>query len=164
MNGRRMFSPHAQFGKANENEREMEFFLQVLSYILGMLRNALDQPDLRGRSEGSTWSALEIAVGVSNMVVSRQNLEAMLDRDIVALLVSLIDKGGVVEKECAANALWVIAKNPKGKAKIKDTAQAIKELSDLSTNSNQAVKEAAKRVLLELRDTTNIQGISQRES
>ncbi|XP_068725548.1 neuralized-like protein 4 [Montipora capricornis] len=138
----------------------LEADTRVLSYILGMLRNALDQPDLRGRSERSTWSALEITVGVSNMLVNRQNLEAMLDRDIVALLVSLIDKGGVVEKECAANALWVIAKNPKGKAKIKDTAQAIKELSDLSTNSNQAVKEAAKRVLLELRDTSNIQGVS----
>ena len=94
--------------------------LRVLSYLLGMLRNALDQPDLRGRSEGTTWSALEIAVGLGNLLVNEQNMEIMLDRDVVSLLVSLIGKGGVTEKECAANALWVIAKDSKGKAKIKE--------------------------------------------
>lgn len=74
-----MFLLYVQFGKVNENEREMEFFLQVLSYIFGMLCNVLDQFDLCGRLEGSIWLVLEIVVGVSNMVVSRQNLEVMLD-------------------------------------------------------------------------------------
>ena len=123
-----------------------------------MLRNALDQPDLRGRSENSAWSAQEIAVGVSNLLFNEQNLEAMLDRDVVALLISLISKGGVTEKECAANALWVIARNAKGKVKIKETANAMEQLLRISTSGNQAVQEAAKRVLLELKDTRNIQG------
>lgn len=123
-----------------------------------MLRNALDQPDLRGRSENSAWSAQEIAVGVSNLLFNERNLEAMLDRDVVALLISLISKGGVTEKECAANALWVIAKNPKGKVKIKETDNAMEQLLRISTSGNQAVQEAVKRVLLELKDTRNIQG------
>lgn len=131
---------------------------QVLSYILGMLRNALDQPDLRGRAEGSTWSAQEIAVGLGNLLFNERNLETMLDRDVVALLVSLIGKGGIIEKECAANALWIIAKNSKGKAKIKESASAMEELSRTSKNANQAVQEAAKRVLLELRETAYRQG------
>ena len=133
--------------------------IQVLSYLLGMLRNALDQPDLRGRSEGTTWSALEIAVGLGNLLVNEQNMEIMLDRDVVPLLISLIGKGAVNEKECAANALWVISKNSKGKAKIKETANAMEELSRLCTSGNQAVQEAAKRVLLELKDARNTPGI-----
>ena len=133
--------------------------IQVLSYLLGMLRNALDQPDLRGRSEGTTWSALEIAVGLGNLLVNEQNMEIMLDRDVVPLLISLIGKGAVNEKECTANALWVIAKNSKGKAKIKETANAMEQLSRLSTCGNQAVQDAAKRVLLELKDARNTRGI-----
>ena len=82
-----------------------------------------------------------------------------MDRDVVSLLVLLIGKGGVTEKECAANALWVIAKNSNGKAKIKETANAMEELSRLCTGGNQAVEEAAKRVLLELKDARNTRGI-----
>ena len=83
----------------------------------------------------------------------------MLDRDVVPLLISLIGKGAVNEKECAANALWVIAKNSKGKAKIKETANAMEKLSRLCTSGNQAVQEAAKRVLLEMKDARNTRGI-----
>ena len=123
-----------------------------------MLRNALEQPNLRCKSEGSTWSAQEIADGLGNLLVNEQNMQTMLDRDVVPLLISLIGKGGVTEKECAANSLWVIAKNSKGKAKVKETANATEELLRLSTSGNQAVQEAAKRVLLELKKTTNTQG------
>jgi len=133
--------------------------LQVLSYLLGILRNALDQPHLPGRSKGTTRSALEIAVGLGNLLVNEQNMEIMLDRDAVPLLISLTGKGAVNEKECTANALWVIAKNSKGKAKIKETANAMEELSPLCTSGNQAVQEAAKRVLLELKDARNTRGI-----
>jgi len=124
-----------------------------------MLRNTLDQPDLHSKLEGGAWSAIEIAVGLGNLLVNEHNLEILLDRDIVSLLVSLISKGGVTEKECAANALWVIAKNSKGKAKIKETANAMEQLSRLSTCGNQAVQDAAKRVLLELKDARNTRGI-----
>ena len=124
-----------------------------------MLRNTLDQPDLHSKLEGGAWSAIEIAVGLGNLLVNEHNLEILLDRDIVSLLVSLISKGGVTEKECAANALWVISKNSKGKAKIKETANAMEELSRLCTSGNQAVQEAAKRVLLELKDARNTPGI-----
>lgn len=125
-----------------------------------MLRNALDQSDLRGRSEGTTWSAQEITVGLGNLVVNENNMEAMLDRDVVPLLISLIGKGGATEKECAANALWIIAKTSKGKAKIKETANATEELTRLSKSGNQSVQEAAKRVLLELKETSTTQGNS----
>lgn len=125
-----------------------------------MLRNALDQPNLHSKSDGTSWSALEIAVGLGNLLVNEQNLEIMLDRDIVPLLISLIGKGGVTERECAANGLWVIAKNSKGKVKIKETANAMEELSRLSTSGNQAVQEAAKRVLLELKEVRNTRGIN----
>ena len=140
------------------NKKRLCLLFQVLSYILGMLRNALDQPDLRSRSEGSSWSAQEIAVGLGNLLFNERNLETMLDRDVVALLVSLIGKGGIIEKECAANSLWIIAKNSKGKAKIKESASAMEELSRTSKSANQAVQEAAKRVLLELRETAYRQG------
>lgn len=127
--------------------------LQVISYLIGMLRNALGQSDLRGRSDGTTWSAQEIADGLGNLVVNEKNMEVMLDRDIVPLMISLIGKGGPTEKECAANALWNIAKTSKGKAKIKETANAMEELTRLSKSGNQSIQEAAKRVLLELKET-----------
>ena len=123
-----------------------------------MLRNALDQPNLRGKLDGSTWSAQEIADGLGNLLVNEQNMQIMLGRDVVPLLISLIGKGGVTDKECAANSLWVIAKNSKGKAKIKETAKAMEELLRLSTSGNQAVQETAKRVLLELKETTITEG------
>ena len=75
-----------------------------------------------------------------------------MDKDVVPLLISLIDKGDATEKECAANTLWVIAKTSKGKAKIIETSNAMEELTRLSKSGNQAIQEAAKRVLLELKE------------
>ena len=123
-----------------------------------MLRNGLSQSDLRGRSEGTTWSCHEIADGLCNLVVNEKNMEAMLDRDVVPLLISLIGKGDATEKECAANTLWIIAKTFKGKAKIMETANAMEELTRLSKSGNQAIQEAAKRVLLELKETRTTRG------
>ena len=133
---------------------------KVISYLIGMLRNALNQSDLRGRSDGSTWSAQEIADGLGNLVVNEKNMEVMLERDVVPLLISLLEKGGDTEKECAANTLWIIAKTSRGKSKIKETAAATEELTRLSKSSNQSVQAAAKRVLLELVETTYTQGES----
>lgn len=125
-----------------------------------MLRDALNQSDLRVRSDGSTWSAQEIAEGLVNLVVNEKNMEVMLERDVVSLMISLLEKGGDTEKECAANTLWIIAKTSKGKAKIKETAAATEELTRLSKSSNQSVQAAAKRVLLKLKETTYTQGES----
>ena len=82
-----------------------------------------------------------------------------MDRDVLPLLISLIDKGDATEKECAANTLWIIAKASKGKAKIMETANAMEELTRLSKSGNQAIQEAAKRVLLKLEETRITQGI-----
>ena len=131
---------------------------QVISYLIGMLRNALGQSDLRGRSEGTTWSCHEIADGLCNLVVNEKNMVVMLDRDVLPLLISLIGKGDATEKECAANILWIIAKTSKGKTKIKETSNAMEELTRLSKSGNQAIQEAAKRVLLELKETRTTQG------
>lgn len=125
-----------------------------------MLRNALNQSDLQGRFDGSTWSAQEIADGLGNLVVNEKNMEVMLERDVVLLMISLLEKGGDTEKECAANTLWIVAKTSKGKAKIKETAAATEELTRLSKSSNQSVQAAAKRVLLKLKETTYTQGES----
>ena len=132
--------------------------LQVISYLIGMLRNALGQSDLHGRSDGTTWSAQEIADGLGNLVFNEKNMEVMLDRDVVPLMISLIGKGGPTEKECAANILWTIAKTSKGKEKIKGTGNAVEELTRLSKSGNQSVQEAAKRVLLELKETRITRG------
>ena len=132
--------------------------LQVISYLIGMLSSALGQSNLEFNSEGATWSCHEIADGLSNLVVNEKNMEAMLDRDALPLLISLIVKGAATEKECAANTLWIIAKTSKGKAKIKETANAMEELTRLSKSGNQAIQEAAKRVLLELKETRTTRG------
>ena len=132
--------------------------LQVISYLIGLLRNALSQSDLQTRSEGTTWSCHEIADGLCNLVVNEKNMEVMLDRDVLPLLISLIGKGDATEKECAANPLWIIAKASKGKAKIMETANAMEELTRLSKSGNQAIQEAAKRVLLELKETRTTRG------
>ena len=125
-----------------------------------MLQNALNQSDLRGRLNGSAWSTQEIADGLGNLVVNEKNMEVMLERDVVPLMISLLEKDGDTEKERAANTLWIIAKTSKGKAKIKETAAATEELTRLSKSSNQSVQAAAKRVLLELEETTYTQGES----
>ena len=136
------------------------FVFQVISYLTGLLRNALSQSDLRGRSHGhSTWSCHEIADGLSILALNAKNMEAMLDTDVLPLLISLIDKGDATEKECAANTLWIIAKTSTGKAKIIETANAMEELTRLSKSDNQAIQEAAKRVLLKLEETRITQGI-----
>ena len=116
--------------------------------MIGLLRSALNHSDLKVRSDGSTWHAQEIADGLGNLVVNKKNMEVMLERDVVPLMISLLEKGGDTEKERAANTLWIIAKTSKGKAKIKETAAATKELTRLSKSSNQSVQAAAKRVLL----------------
>ena len=131
---------------------------QAISYLIGMLHNAPSQSDLRGRSEGTSWSCHEIAQGLSNLVLNEENMEVMLDRDVLPLLISLIDKGDATEKECAANTLWIIAKTSKGKAKIIETSNAMEELTSLSKSDNQAIQEAAKRVLLELKETRTTRG------
>ena len=82
-----------------------------------------------------------------------------MDRDVLPLLISLIDKGDAPEKECAANTLWIIAKTSKGKAEIIETSNAMEELTRLSKSDNQAIQEAAKRVLLELKETRITPGI-----
>ena len=125
-----------------------------------MLQSALNHSDLKGSSDGSTWHAQEIADGLGNLVVNEKNMEVMLERDVVPLMISLLEKGGDTEKECAANTLWIIAKTSKGKANIKETAAATEELTRLSKSSNQSVQAAAKRVLLELEKTTYTQGES----
>ena len=136
------------------------FVFQVISYLTGLLRNALSQSDLRGRSHGhSTWSCHEIADGLSILALNEKNMEVMLERDVLPLLISLIDKGDATEKECAANTLWIIAKTSKGKAKIIETSNAREELTRLSKSDNQAIQEAAKRVLLKLEETRITQGI-----
>ena len=124
-----------------------------------MLHNALHQSDLRSGSERSTWSCHEIVDGLGNLILNDKNMEAMLDGDVLPLLISLIDKGDATEKECAANTLWIIAKTSKGKAKIMETSNAMEELTRLSKSGNQAIQEAAKRVLLKLQETRITQGI-----
>ena len=132
---------------------------QVISYLIGLLRNALSQSDLIGRSGISSWYCHEIADGLSNLVLNEKNMETMLDRDILPLFILLIDKGDATEKECAANTLWIIAKTSKGKAKIIETSNAMEELTRLSKSGNQAIQQAAKRVLLKLNETRITQGM-----
>ena len=123
-----------------------------------MLRNALSQSDPQSKAEGTTLSCHEIADGLSNLVLNEKNMEAMLDRDVLPLLISLMGKGDVTEIECAANTLWIIAKTSKGKGKITETANAMEELTRLSKSDNQAIEDAAKRVLLKLKETRITQG------
>ena len=86
-------------------------------------------------------------------------MEAMLDRDILPLLISLIGKGDATDKECAANTLWIIAKTSIGKGKDQwKPANAMEELTRLSKSGNQAIQDAAKRVLLELKETRTTRG------
>ncbi|XP_020620243.1 uncharacterized protein LOC110057985 [Orbicella faveolata] len=143
---------------SEEEKKLLEAESRVISYLIGMLRSTLGRSNLEFSSEGATWSCHEIADGLSNLVVNEKNMEAMLDRDALPLFISLIVKGGATEKECAANALWIIAKTSKGKAKIKETANAMEELTRLSKSGNQAIQEAAKRVLLELKETRTTRG------
>ncbi|PFX18848.1 Neuralized-like protein 4 [Stylophora pistillata] len=148
---------------SDDQKKRLEAESRVISYLIGLLRNALNQSDLRGRSGGSAWSAQEIADGLGNLVVNEKNMEVMLERDVVPLMILLLEKGGDTEKECAANTLWIIAKTSKGKAKIKETPAAIEELTRLSKRSNQSVQAAAKRVLLELKETTFTQGSANKQ-
>ena len=101
--------------------------------------------------EGSTWSALEIAVGVGNIAANDKNKELMIDQDIVLPLIDLMNKGGDMEQECAANALWALAKISGGRVKIQQTPRAVETLTKFGRSGKQAVQEAAKRVLLELK-------------
>ena len=125
--------------------------LKVIGYLIGMLKNAVGQPNLRGSMEGSTWSALEIAVGLGNIAVNDKNKELMIDQDVVPPLIDLMNKGGDMEQECAANALWALAKISGGRVKIQQTPRAVETLSKFGRSGKQAVQEAAKRVLLELK-------------
>ncbi|PFX18844.1 Neuralized-like protein 4 [Stylophora pistillata] len=148
---------------SDDQKKRLEAESRVIGYLIGMLRDALNQSDLRVRSDGGTWSAQEIAEGLGNLVVNEKNMEVMLERDVVSLMISLLAKGGDTEKECAANTLWIIAKTSKGKAKIKETAAATEELTRLSKSSNQSVQAAAKRVLLKLKETTYTQGAANKQ-
>lgn len=75
----------------------------MLSYFIGMFRNALDQPDLRSKSMGTALSAQEIKLVVDTFLFNNRNVETMLDRDVVPLLFSFIAKGKVTEKKKLSN-------------------------------------------------------------
>ena len=123
---------------------------KLIGYLIGMLRNAVSQPDLRGRLERSTWSALEIAVGLGNIAANDNNKERMIEQGAVALFIDLMEKGGDMEQECAANALWALTKVASGRAKVKGMRGAVETPTRLQRSGAQSVQSAARRVLLQL--------------
>ena len=123
---------------------------KLIGYLIGMLRNAVSQPDLRGRMEGSTWSALEIAVGLGNIAANDNNKERMIEQGAATLFIDLMDKGGDMEQECAANALWALTKVASGREKVKGMRGAVEMLTRLQRSGPQSVQAAARRVLLQL--------------
>ena len=64
-----------------------------------------------------------------------------------------------IDKECAANALWSLAKTERNKRKIRAELGAIDTLNKLVESKHQGIQEAAKRVLLAVKITKSmIQG------
>ena len=116
---------------------------QVLSYFLGMFRNALDQPDLQTKSTETSLSAQEITLALDSFLVNNKNMETMLDREVVPLLFSFIAKGKATGKEKAIESLLLISESSKGKAQI---------MSYVGANYGKpGIQEAAKRLGLELK-------------
>ena len=77
-----------------------------------------------------------------------------MEKDAFSLLITLMEKGGDMEKECAANALWSLAKTERDKKKVREEPRSVDTLNKLSRSSNQGVQEAAKRVLLAIKTTS----------
>ena len=115
----------------------------MLSYFLGMFRNALDQPDLRSKSMGTALSAQEIKLVLDTFLFNNRNVETMLDRGVLPLLFSSIAKGRFTEKEKSFTLLVISSKSSRGKGQI---------ISQLRANYGKpGIQEAAKRLGLEHR-------------
>ncbi|XP_006816695.1 neuralized-like protein 4 [Saccoglossus kowalevskii] len=126
----------------------LEATTNATEYLLGLLKKAVEDPELRGRSDDSTWSALEIATGLGNMAINDKNKTTLVEASCLPLFVKLLQKGGPPEQECAANALWTLAKSPSNKIKIASEPGAMDTLRQLSSSNIEAVKQAAERVIM----------------
>ncbi|XP_031574540.1 uncharacterized protein LOC116308282 isoform X2 [Actinia tenebrosa] len=133
---------------------------KTISQIQGMLVNAANSPGLRGASGSCTWSALEIVSGIANIAVNEKNRANLIDAGVIPPLFDVIKKGDPIDKECSANALWLLANSEPGKKKIRDYPGAMATLNELSKNSNKSIAAAAKRVLLRIKQQPMKQGVS----
>ena len=87
------------------------------------------------------------------------NRDSFVDQGVISMLVTLMKKGIDIDKECAANALWSLAKTERNKRKIREQLGAIDTLNKLAESKHEGVQEAAKRVLLAVKITDSmIQG------
>jgi hypothetical protein len=100
----------------------------------------------------------EDQTGIANIAVNEKNRTHLIDVDVIPFLFDVITKGGPMDKECSANALWVLAKAQTGKKKIRDHTGAMATLNELSKNSNRGIAAAADRVLLMIKPQPMQQG------
>ena len=124
-----------------------------------MLCNAANNERLRGGLQSSSWSALEIVTGIANIAVNPTNCKNLIEADVIPVLFDIMKKGGAIEKESTANALWVLASLPHGKKKIREHPGALDTLKQLSKDPNKNIAAATERVLLRIQQQPMQQGV-----
>ncbi|XP_077984772.1 neuralized-like protein 4 [Glandiceps talaboti] len=130
----------------------------LIEYILELLKKTVRSPNLKAISDdNSTFSALELVRGLGNIAVNDKNKAMIVDQGGIPIFVELMKIDRPTEQECAANAIWTLAKLERNKKKIAGVTGCLGTLSSLCKSRNQAVKQAAERALMRLKSTA-VQG------
>ncbi|KAK3719587.1 hypothetical protein QZH41_004746 [Actinostola sp. cb2023] len=83
-----------------DNQKDiLETDSKTIAILRGILCNATNSDNLRGTTEGTSWSALEIITGIANIAVNQSNCENLIEVDVIPLLFDILKKGGAIEKE-----------------------------------------------------------------
>ncbi|XP_077863669.1 uncharacterized protein LOC144348043 [Saccoglossus kowalevskii] len=121
-----------------------------IAYILEILKRAIDDPRLLGKSDDGGYSASEIVVGLGNIAACDQNKVTIVDQGAVPLLVDMLKLDEPVVVEGAMNTLWVISQLEKNKKRMVKVKELKSSLLQYSKYANVELKQAADRVLLSL--------------
>ncbi|XP_077984774.1 neuralized-like protein 4 [Glandiceps talaboti] len=127
---------------------------KLIRHILGTVKKALADPKRKFKSDDIEYTSTELTNGLDNFAVNDKNKALIVDMGAVSILVDLMKIDQPTEQECAANAIWTLAKLERNKKKITSEAGCIDTLALLSKSRTPAVRQAAERALVQLRSNT----------
>ncbi|XP_070553198.1 neuralized-like protein 4 [Ptychodera flava] len=124
----------------------------TVGFLIELLKSALADPQLYGQSKESRYSAFELVMGLGKIAANTSNAVKIVDSGAVPLLMKLMEKNDrPMVQECAANALWVLARVDETRRKISATQGVLAALARLARSENEAVGQAAERALLRIK-------------
>ncbi|CAH1238555.1 Hypp5602 [Branchiostoma lanceolatum] len=115
----------------------------VIGFILTVFTEAVDSGSMR--SQG--FSAMEMAMGISQLAQNDDNKVMIVEKGALPLLVQLMETGDEEEQEQGARAVWQLAFHDANKDKIRAEPRLMYQLKRLKDSKNPEIAKAANGAL-----------------